>query len=282
VGDFLVMRGTDRFVSTEPGLTSRHSFSFGRHYDPSNIGFGLLVMNNDDVAQPGAGYTTHPHRDVEIVTWVLEGALVHRDSTGSGGVVYPGLAQRLSAGRGVEHSEFNDAPTADGRLPGGVPLRFVQMWVPPSEPGVDPSYEQRDVSAQLAATRGLVTVASGMPRHQDVAAVELGQRAAAMHVVELTLRDVVAGSRAEGVTLPGAPFVHVYVARGAVDVEGIGRLDEGDAVRITDEGGRSVVAVDKHPTRSAVGHGGALGAAPGAQLIVWEMHASVVGGPPPR
>ncbi|NED96420.1 pirin family protein [Phytoactinopolyspora alkaliphila] len=288
------MRGSERFVSTEPGLTSRHSFSFGRHYDPGNVGFGLLVMNNDDVLRPGAGYDTHPHRDVEIVTWVLEGALVHRDSTGAGGVVYPGLVQRLSAGRGVQHSEFNDGPgprpegnaelsaaRAGAGDPAGVgdptgaaaPLRFVQMWVPPSEHGVDPSYEQRDVSADLGAGAGLVTVASGMSRHAGVAAISLGQRAAAMHVARLTAgQPVRAGSEPfvpRAVVLPGAPFVHVYVARGSVEVEGIGRLDEGDAVRITDEGGRRVTAsADRRDTgpEDVV-----------AEIIIWEMHADVRG-----
>jgi redox-sensitive bicupin YhaK (pirin superfamily) len=246
VVNVVVMRGTDRFVSNEPGLVSRHSFSFGRHYDPGNVGFGMLVLNNDDVVQPGSGYATHPHRDVEIVTWVLEGALVHRDSTGAGGVIHPGLAQRLSAGRGVEHSEFNDAPSAVGEL--AAPLRFVQMWVPPDQRGVDPSYEHRDVSAELAGG-GLVTVASGMPRHAGDAAIGLGQRSAAMHVAW------VSGDDAAGITLPGAPFIHLYVARGAVHVEGVGRLEEGDAVRLTDEGGRRVTAGIS------------------AEIVVWEMHA---------
>ncbi|NDL56979.1 pirin family protein [Phytoactinopolyspora mesophila] len=253
------MRGIDRFVSSEPGLVSRHSFSFGRHYDPANVGFGMLVMNNDDVVQPGAGYATHPHRDVEIVTWVLEGALAHRDSTGAGGVIHPGLAQRLGAGRGVVHSEFNDAPSSSvageasssGDRTPTAPLRFVQMWVPPDEPGMEPRYEQRDLRAELSGGR-LVVVASGMPRHAGEAAIGLGQSSAAMHVAQLgdSCTDL-------GVTLPAAPFVHVYVARGVVQVEGVGQLGEGDAARMTDEGGRRVRAVTA------------------AEIIVWEMHAHV-------
>ncbi|WP_166355789.1 pirin family protein [Phytoactinopolyspora limicola] len=245
------MRSADRFESTEPGLVSRHSFSFGRHYDPGNVGFGLLVMNNDDVLRPGAGYATHPHRDVEIVTWVLEGALAHRDSTGAGGVIHPGLAQRLSAGRGVRHAEFNDDA-------GAAPLRFVQMWVPPDERGIDPSYEQCDVATDLAGG-GLVTVASGMPRYADRAAIRLGQRAAAMHVAQWGADGVAAS-----VTLPGAPFVHLYVARGVVHVEGVGSLGEGDAARLTDEGGRRVTAMS----------GGDV------EIIVWEMHTTVAAAPP--
>ncbi|AYY15561.1 pirin family protein [Actinobacteria bacterium YIM 96077] len=283
------MRGANRFVSTEPGVTSRHSFSFGQHYDPENIGFGLLVMNNDDLLQPGAGYGTHPHRDVEIVTWVLDGALVHRDSTGAGGVVYPGLAQRLSAGRGVRHSEFNDTGSAGDVQGKESPLRFVQMWVPPDEWGREPSYAQCDVTPELTAG-GLVTVASGMRRHFGAAAIGLGQSAAAMHVARVGVHagrhgQTLPGSEGRGdgeaspgsarqpgqsasvgrpdsVVLPGAPYVHVYVTRGSVHVEEIGELGEGDAVRITDEGGRRISA-----TRDA-------------EIIAWEMHADVHAGPP--
>lgn len=231
-------RASDRFVTSDDGRTTRHSFSFGRHFDPGNVGFGLLVVNNDDLLAPSAGYPTHPHRDVEIVTWVLDGALVHRDSAGEGGVIGPGLAQRLSAGRGVVHSEFNDSA--------GSPLRFVQMWVPPDAAGVDPSYAQHDVGDALASG-DLVVVASGMARHRDTTAITLRQRDAAMWVARLG-----PGGTA---TLPSAPYVHAFVAGGSVDVEGVGPLDDGDALRTTDEGGRRIVA--RTPT----------------DLVVWEMHA---------
>jgi redox-sensitive bicupin YhaK (pirin superfamily) len=99
-----IRRAADRAVTTTPWLESRHSFSFGDHYDPDNTHFGLLVVNNDDLVQPDSGFDTHPHRDMEIVTWVLEGELTHRDSAGHQGVIYPGLAQRMSAGSGILHS----------------------------------------------------------------------------------------------------------------------------------------------------------------------------------
>ncbi|WP_216853392.1 pirin family protein [Phytoactinopolyspora halotolerans] len=247
-------------------MTSRHSFSFGRHYDPENVGFGLLIMNNDDVVEPGHGYPTHPHRDVEIVTWVLDGALVHRDTTGAGGVIHPGLAQRLSAGRGVRHSEFNDHRPS--------PLRFVQMWVPPDSAGADPSYGCQDVSEDLDSG-GLVTVASGMPRYSGSTAITLGQRAAAMHVARLSRQPAPVergggDARAHSVTLPTAPFLHLYVARGTADVEGVGRLGEGDAVRIIDEGGRRVTAA---PSDSDAAEPGP--AAGFAEIISWEMHADL-------
>src|ERR1700741_857769 len=104
-----IRRATDRAVTTTSWLNSRHSFSFGQNYDPDNTHHGLLLVNNDDIVQPGTGFETHPHRDMEIITWVLGGSLVHQDSTGKAGVIYPGLAQRMSAGTGILHSEKNDS-----------------------------------------------------------------------------------------------------------------------------------------------------------------------------
>ena len=100
-----VRRAADRFVTKTDWLDSKHSFSFGHHYDPANVGHGLLRANNDDIVAPGGGFHTHPHQDMEIVTWVLRGSLLHQDSTGHSGVIYPGLAQRMSAGTGILHSE---------------------------------------------------------------------------------------------------------------------------------------------------------------------------------
>ena len=128
-----VQRAEDRFATRTDWLDSHHSFSFGRHYDVSNTHFGLLLVNNDDIVTPGAGFETHPHRDMEIVTWVLRGRLVHQDSQGHNGVIYPGLAQRMSAGRGILHSEKNDAWRLTGGPEHDEPVRFVQMWVTPDE-----------------------------------------------------------------------------------------------------------------------------------------------------
>ncbi len=130
-----------RAVTTTSWLTSRHSFSFGDHYDPDNTHHGLLLVNNDDIVAPGTGFDTHPHRDMEIVTWVLQGELAHQDSTGNRGVIYPGLAQRMSAGSGILHSEKNDSPTE--------PVHFVQMWVVPDETGISPSYQQHEIDEEL-------------------------------------------------------------------------------------------------------------------------------------
>ena len=108
-------RAGDRFATDVGWLDSKHSFSFGHHHDPANTHFGLLLVTNDDVVEPGTGFETHPHRDMEIVTWVLDGGLVHQDSEGHSGVIYPGLAQRMSAGTGILHREKNDS----WRLTGG-------------------------------------------------------------------------------------------------------------------------------------------------------------------
>src|ERR1700741_4797280 len=104
-----VRRADDRLTTRISWLDSKHSFAFGRHWDPDNTHHGLLLVNNDDTVAPGTGFDTHPHQDMEIVTWVLQGSLVHQDSEGNKGVIYPGLAQRMSAGTGILHSEKNDS-----------------------------------------------------------------------------------------------------------------------------------------------------------------------------
>src|SRR5690348_18056333 len=120
-----IRRAGDRGASTTDWLNSRHSFSFADYYDPANTHHGLLLVNNDDLVAPAAGFDTHPHRDMEIVTWVLSGSLAHQDSAGHSGVIGPGLAQRMSAGTGILHSEKNESSDA--------PVHFIQMWVVPDQ-----------------------------------------------------------------------------------------------------------------------------------------------------
>jgi redox-sensitive bicupin YhaK (pirin superfamily) len=235
-------------------LNSRHSFSFGRHYDPANTHFGLLLVNNDDVVEPGLGFETHPHRDMEIITWVLDGSLVHEDSNGNCGVIYPGLAQRMSAGTGITHSEKNDSWRLGGEQH-DQDVHFVQMWVPPDTRSIEPSYQQLDINKELGPVDGgsgeLVVVASGMDAHRDRRALSIRQQHAALHAARL--------QPGAGVELPAAAFVHLFVARGAVDLEGTGPLDTGDAARLTAAGGQRVTA----------GPGG-------AEILVWEMAARLV------
>ncbi|OBK24650.1 pirin family protein [Mycobacterium asiaticum] len=235
-----IRRAADRAVTRTRWLESRHSFSFGDHYDPDNTHHGLLLVNNDDVVAPATGFDTHPHRDMEIVTWVLEGELAHRDSAGNQGVIYPGLAQRMSAGSGILHSEKNDSATR--------PVHFVQMWIQPDESNIAPGYQQQQIEDHLLRG-GLVTIASGSPRHD--AAIKLHQRAAALHVARLDTGDAV--------DLPAAPYLHVFVARGTVSCEGAGELGPGDALRLTDTDGRRLIASEP------------------AEVLVWEMHAKLGG-----
>lgn len=242
-----VRRAQDRFSTDWGWLDSKHSFSFGQHYDPGNTHFGLLLVSNDDRVLAGTGFETHPHRDMEIVTWVLEGSLVHQDSTGHSGVIYPGLAQRMSAGTGILHSEKNDSWALSGEAEHSNEVQFVQMWVLPDERNLTPGYEQLDIDGELARG-GLVTVASGVPKHADHRAISIQQRDAALYAARMD-----AGAE---VTIPDAPFVHLFVARGEVALEGAGPLVQGDAVRIAGGGGQTVAATTS------------------AEILVWEMASS--------
>ncbi|RAY15247.1 pirin family protein [Actinomadura craniellae] len=242
-----IRRADERFTTKIGWLDSKHSFSFGRHHDPRNVHHGLLLVNNDDTVAPGTGFDTHPHQDMEIVTWVLRGSLVHQDSAGHNGVIYPGLAQRMSAGTGILHSEKNDSWRLQGEEHTD-PVHFVQMWVVPDEAGIEPGYEQLEIDAELLGG-GLVTVASGMPEHRNATAIRIKNRYAALHVARL--------QPGQSVTLPDAPLLHLFVPRGAADLEGAGTLHEGDAVRFTGTGGHRVTATDP------------------AEILVWEMHATL-------
>lgn len=242
-----VRRAGDRFTSNFGWLDSKHSFSFGHHRDARNTHHGLLLVNNDDIVDPGTGFDTHPHRDMEIVTWVLDGSLVHQDSTGHSGVIYPGLAQRMSAGTGILHSEKNDSWRLGGEEHRN-PVHFVQMWVVPDENGITPGYEQLEIDADRLDGR-LVTVASGMDRHADETAIRIRNRYAALHVARL--------APGQSIELPDAPYLHLFVPRGTADLEGTGALATGDAVRFTATGGHTVTAVEP------------------AEILVWEMHAGM-------
>jgi redox-sensitive bicupin YhaK (pirin superfamily) len=236
-----IHRSTDRFVTTIDWLHGRHSFSFGPHYDPHNTHHGLLLVNNEDVVKPGTGFRTHPHQDMEIVTWVLDGELEHKDTLGNADVIYPGLAQRMSAGTGIWHSEMNPS--------GDQPVHFVQMWVVPDTERINPAYQQLDINAQIAKG-GLVPLASG--RGHD-AAISIRQKDAVLSVGRLT--------PGETVTVPDARFVHVFVPKGAVELEGVGRIEAGDSVRLTAAGSRTLTA----------------DAAMGAEVLVWEMNSHLRG-----
>ncbi|MFF8844001.1 pirin family protein [Streptomyces sp. NPDC015127] len=202
-----IRRSADRYPGGDPatGIESRHAFSFGRHYDPDNLRFGAILACNEERLAPGAGFDEHPHSHTEIVTWVVEGELTHRDSAGHATVVRPGDVQRLSSAGGVRHVERNDGPD---------PLVFVQMWLAPKDPGGEPSYE---------IVRGIA----------DSTPYALPEAGAMLHV-----RRLVPGERT---AVPDAPFVYVHAVRGEVAL-GYERLGPGDAARITDAEGLEVVA----------------------------------------
>lgn len=237
-------RAADRFVTRTDWLDSRHSFSHGSHYDPGNTFFGVLVAHNADLVRAGHGFAPHPHRDLEILTWVLEGELRHDDDTGAVGEVGPGAVARLSAGSGVRHSEYA-APGADTRL--------VQMWLLPDEGGRPPGYDRRDVTALLDTGR-LVVVASGMPGHDDV--LPIRQRHAALHAGRLPA--------AGEASVPSAPFVHLYVAQGSVRL-GPARFDSPAAEDVLDTGDAARISGSDGLRITAGPHG--------AEVLLWEMHS---------
>ena len=158
-------RSADRGFADFGWLKSRHTFSFGDYYDPAHMGFGPLRVINEDRVAPGAGFGKHPHRDMEILSWVLEGTLEHKDSLGTGAKIHPGELQRMTAGTGVTHSEFNGSKTD--------PVHFLQIWVIPKRTGLPPAYEQRTFPSQELSNQWRL-LASGHPRdgaitiHQDI------------------------------------------------------------------------------------------------------------------
>ncbi|WP_411105365.1 pirin family protein [Streptomyces sp. cmx-4-9] len=195
-----VRRGADRYEGgdRESGITTRHAFSFGSFYDPDNLRFGPVLACNEEILAPGAGFEEHPHSHTEIVTWVVEGELTHKDSTGETGVVRAGDVQHLAAGSGVRHVERND---------GAVRLRFVQMWLAPLGPGGAPSYE---------VVRAL---GDGTPHEVPAAGAVL------------RVRRPGAGER---VPVPAAERVYLHVVRGDLRLDGE-ELGPGDSARITGE-----------------------------------------------
>ncbi|WP_189298966.1 pirin family protein [Streptomyces albospinus] len=205
-----VRRGVERYRGgdADAGIASLHAFSFGPHYDPHNLRFGALIACNEERLAPGAGFDEHPHRDTEIVTWVVEGELTHRDSAGHETTVRPGDLQRLSSAGGVRHVERNS---------GAEPLCFVQMWLAPLSHGGDPAYE---------VVRG---IADGTP-------YALARAGAMLHVRRL--------ADGERTAVPDAARVYVHVVRGAVRL-GAQRLAAGDAARITDAEGLELVGLTR-------------------------------------
>jgi quercetin 2,3-dioxygenase len=210
-----IRRGSERGRTQLDWLDSRHSFSFGDYHDPEHMGFRTLRVLNDDRVRPGQGFGTHPHRDMEIVTFVLAGALEHRDSLGNGSVIRPGDVQRMSAGTGVLHSEFNPSPTE--------PTRFLQIWVLPERRGLPAGYEQRTFSE--AERRGRLRIVAA--RDGRDGAVTIHQDA------EIWMGLLGKGERASHPLRRGR-HAWVQVASGEVRL-GDATLGEGDGAALSGE-----------------------------------------------
>lgn len=210
-----VRKGTDRGHAEFGWLDSHHTFSFGEYYDPAHMGFRKLRVINDDRVIPGAGFPTHPHRDMEIISYVVEGALEHKDSMGNGSIIRPGEVQRMSAGTGVTHSEFNPSQSEG--------TRFLQIWILPEKTGTAPGYEQKEFPPadradhlKLVASRdgrdGSVTV------HQDVS----------------VYASILAPGKSIEHRIPENRHVWVQVVRGQLAAHGH-TLVEGDGMSLSEE-----------------------------------------------
>ena len=210
-----IIRAAERFHIESDWLSAYWLFSFDRYYDAHNLNFGPLRVFNHDMVQGRGGFPTHPHREMEIVTYVLEGELAHKDSTGGRGLIRPGEVQRMTAGTGVAHSEFNASET--------TPVKLLQMWVLPERPGLAPSYEQKQFTIDERTSR-LLPIASGQDDklgtvkvHQDVTFYVSHFRHG-----DLVLHELKEGRRA-----------FFYVIEGEVQLNGE-RMQTGDQARITD------------------------------------------------
>ena len=209
---FDLIPANTRGIADHGWLKSRHTFSFGSYYNPQQIGFSDLRVINDDRVDAAQGFGSHPHRDMEIFSYVLEGALAHRDSMGTGSVIRPGDVQMMSAGSGVSHSEFNGSKDEA--------VHFLQIWIVPNELNAKPRYQERHFSAD--DKRGQLRLIISPDGAQESLQVRQDVR------VYAGLFD---GSEAATFTLPERRFAYVHVARGDVELNGQ-RLVEGDGVRI--------------------------------------------------
>jgi redox-sensitive bicupin YhaK (pirin superfamily) len=210
-----IRRSNERGGGDYGWLNTRHTFSFDQYHDPRFMGFRSLRVINEDRVAPGEGFPTHPHRDMEIITYILEGALEHKDSLGTGSIIRPGDGQRMSAGRGIRHSEMNPSPTE--------PAHLLQIWIMPDRSGHEPSYEQKSFPDE--EKRGKLRLIAG-PDGKD-GSVTIHQDAR-LYVTLLSPGQEVAHELAKG------RYAWLQVARGAVEVNGK-PLNQGDGAAVSDE-----------------------------------------------
>ena len=212
---FELRKAKDRGVANLGWLNSRHTFSFGHYYDPHQQGFSDLLVINDDRVQPDKGFGTHSHADMEIFSYVLEGALEHKDSMGTGSLIKPGDVQMMSAGTGIRHSEFNPSKTDL--------VHFLQIWIVPEQKQVTPRYQQ--VHFDEAQKRGRLCLIISPDGKEGSLSVYQDVKVFAGLFNETESAELEIGSNR---------YAYIHVARGNLDINGI-RLDEGDGVRIREE-----------------------------------------------
>lgn len=213
-------KNADRGITKIGWLDSKHTFSFGDYYDPSNHHFRALRVINDDIIHGGGGFPTHPHRDMEIITYVLRGQLAHRDSMGNGSIIHAGEWQKMTAGRGITHSEYNASPTEE--------VHLLQMWIVPNQKGLTPSYHQQYV-ADVAKLGRWALAASSDGRDDSI------PLAADADLYVATVRPIDQLS----FEMRSGRGVWLHVATGSVIVDGQ-LLHAGDALRMEDEPGLTV------------------------------------------
>ena len=212
---FELRKAKDRGVANLGWLNSRHTFSFGHYYDPHQQGFSDLLVINDDRVQPDKGFGTHSHADMEIFSYVLEGALEHKDSMGTGSLIKPGDVQMMSAGTGIQHSEFNPSKTDL--------VHFLQIWIMPEQKQVTPRYQQ--VHFDEVQKRGQLRLIIS-PDGQD--------GSLSVYQDLNVFAGLFNGTESAELEIGSNRYAYIHVARGNLDINGI-RLDEGDGVRIREE-----------------------------------------------
>jgi redox-sensitive bicupin YhaK (pirin superfamily) len=210
-----IRRSTERGHADHGWLDTYHTFSFADYYDPEHMGFRQLRVLNDDRVRPGAGFPTHAHQDMEIVTYVLDGALEHKDSMGNGSIIRPGDVQRMSAGTGVTHSEYNPSRTE--------PVHLLQIWILPQRRGLSPSYEQKAFSD--VEKRGVLRLIASQDGREGSVTIH---QDASMYATLLEPGGEVVGRLGPG------RHAWVHVARGAIAIDRH-RLDEGDGAAVSDD-----------------------------------------------
>src|SRR5271167_1590994 len=209
-----IRRSQERGYADHGWLKSFHTFSFADYYDPNHVEFGPLRVINEDRVQAGAGFGTHAHRDMEIISYVLSGELAHKDSMGNGSTIRPGDIQRMSAGSGVRHSEFNPSKSTG--------VHFLQIWIQPAEFNIEPSYEEKPFATE--EKRG---------RLRLIVSPDRAQGSVLIHQDARVYAGLFNGAEAADLHVQPGRRIYVHVARGALLANGVA-LDAGDALRITD------------------------------------------------